>query len=100
MALMASNNALQTRYRKHQKSDLFLAGNFASANRPDRLIRHHNLGPVLHLAGHRLDLLGDDVKGLVGLPLLQGLSHTQDDLQPLAQGVLCLLSHKLHATSM
>lgn len=46
---------------------------------PDGLVGNDDLAPVLDLVRNSLELLGDDVDGGAGLPLLEALTAAQDD---------------------
>jgi hypothetical protein len=60
---------------------LFRRGNLARPNRPNRLIRNHDLRPVFRLLGDGFQLCGDHFDGLVTLSLIQCFSTAQDDTQ-------------------
>jgi hypothetical protein len=48
-------------------------------NSPDGLVGDDDLAPVLDLVRNSLELLGDNVDGGAGLPLLEALTAAQDD---------------------
>lgn len=48
---------------------------------PDGLVGNDDLAPVLDLVGNSLKLLGDNVHGGAGLPLLEALTAAQDDAE-------------------
>lgn len=52
---------------------------FVWSGSPDGLVGDDNLAPVLDLVRNSLELLGDDVDGGAGLPLLEALATAQDD---------------------
>lgn len=54
-------------------------GDLAGANGPDGLVGDDDLAPVLDLVRDSLELLGDNVDGGAGLPLLEALTAAQDD---------------------
>ena len=63
-------------------------------NVPNRLIRHHNLTPILNLIRHSLKLLGHHLNRTPILALLQALTTAQNDAQPTVQRRLRLGSHE------
>lgn len=56
-------------------------GDLTRANRPDRLIRHHNLTPILNFIRDRLQLARNMLHGDALLALLERLAAAQDDTQ-------------------
>lgn len=67
---------------------LLSGGNLASANGPDGLIGDDDLRPVGDLGLESGELLADDIDGLAGLTLLQGLSAAPDHTDAVLGGVL------------
>lgn len=66
---------------------LLRRGNLARSNGPDGLVGHDDLGPVLgDLLAHSLELADDDVHRLVGLALLEGFAHAEDDAERVGKG--------------
>ena len=57
---------------------LFRRGDLACANGPNRFIGNNNLCPIFGTLGDSLELTSNDFNGLIGFPLLEGLSHTED----------------------
>lgn len=62
-------------------------GDLAGANGPDGLVGDDNLGPVGDLGLEGLELLADDLDGLAGLALLEGLAAAPDDADTVLDGV-------------
>jgi hypothetical protein len=65
-------------------------GNLAGANGPDGLVGNDNLAPVRDLLLEGRKLGADDVDGLAGLALLEGLAAAPDDADAVLGGVLGL----------
>ena len=74
---------------------LLLGGDLAGANGPDGLVGDDDLGPVADLLLEGSELSGDDLKGLVGLALLERLAAAPDDAHTVVGGVLGLGGHDL-----
>jgi hypothetical protein len=66
----------------------------ARADRPDRLIRHNNLTPVLDLICHRLQLVRHMLHCDALLPLLQSFAAAQHDPEAAVEGRLGLVSYE------
>lgn len=58
---------------------LLSGSDLAGTDGPDGLVCNNNLAPVLDLVGDSLELGGDDLDGLVGLTLLEGLTAAKND---------------------
>lgn len=69
---------------------LLSGGDLAGANGPDRLVRDDDLTPVGDLRLESLELGADDLDGLAGLALLEGLAAAPDDAGAVLSGVLRL----------
>lgn len=69
---------------------LLSAGDLAGADGPDRLVGNDDLAPVLDLLGDGAELVGDDVDGLVGLSLLEGLTNAENNTESVVEGGLGL----------
>lgn len=65
-------------------------GDLAGANGPDGLVCDDNLAPVLDLVGDGLELGSDDLDGLAGLALLEGLAAAENDAEATVNGRLGL----------
>lgn len=76
---------------------LLSGGNLASANGPDGLIGDDDLRPVRDLGLESGKLFADDIDGLAGLTLLQGLSAAPDHANAVLGGVLGLEGDNLVA---
>jgi len=63
----------------------------AGANGPDGLVGDDDLAPVLDLLGDGGKLGNDDLHGLAGLALLEGLAAAQDDADAAVNGGLGLV---------
>lgn len=74
---------------------LLVARDLAGPDRPDGLVGHDDLAPVLHLLGHRTQLRGHDVDGLVCFPLLQRLAAAEDHANAAVQRGFRLLGHEV-----
>lgn len=76
---------------------LLSGGDLSSANSPDRLVGNDDLVPLLcaQLLGGSVKLTGDDLDGLVGLTLLEGLSDTEDDRDTALNGGLGLAGNEI-----
>lgn len=72
-------------------------GDLAGADGPDGLVGDDNLGPVRDLGLEGGELLADDLDGLAGLALLQGLAAAPDDAQAVLGCVLGLAGDHLVA---
>lgn len=70
-------------------------GDLAGANGPDGLVGNDNLGPVGDLGLEGSELLADDLDGLAGLALLEGLAAAPDDADAVLGGVLGLVGDDL-----
>lgn len=64
--------------------------NLARANGPDGLVGNDDLAPVRDLGLEGLELLADDLDGLVSLALLERLAAAPDDAHAVLGGVLGL----------
>ena len=62
----------------------------AGANGPDGLVGNDDLAPVANLRLEGLELLADNLDGLVGFSLLEALAAAPDDTEAVFGGVLCL----------
>ena len=69
---------------------LLSAGDLAGTNGPDGLVGNDNLAPVLDLLGDGAELVGDDLDGLVGLSLLEGLANAENNTEAVVKGGLGL----------
>jgi len=69
---------------------LLSAGDLAGTNGPDGLVGNDNLAPVLDLLGDGAELVGDDLDGLVGLSLLEGLANAENNTEAVVEGGLGL----------
>lgn len=65
-------------------------GDLAGANGPDGLVGNDDLAPVADLLLEGGELVGNDLEGLAGLALLQGLAAAPDDADAVLDGVLGL----------
>lgn len=65
-------------------------GDLAGADGPDGLVGNDDLAPVLDLLGHGGELADDNLHGLVGLALLEGLANAEDDVDAAVKGSLGL----------
>jgi hypothetical protein len=74
---------------------LLSAGDLAGANGPDGLVGNDNLAPVLDLLGDSAELVGDDLDGLVGLSLLEGLANAENNAEAVVEGGLGLGSDEV-----
>jgi hypothetical protein len=71
------------------------AGDLAGANGPDGLVGNDDLAPVLDLLGDGAELVGDDLDGLVGLSLLEGLANAENNAEAVVEGGLGLGSDEV-----
>lgn len=65
-------------------------GDLAGANGPDGLVGNDDLAPVADLLLEGGELVGNDLEGLAGLALLEGLAAAPDDADAVLDGVLGL----------
>ena len=61
---------------------------------PDGLVGNDDLAPVLDLVGDSLKLLGDNVDGGAGLPLLETLTAAQNNADATVEGSLGLAGNE------
>jgi hypothetical protein len=61
---------------------------------PDGLVGNDDLAPVLDLVGNSLKLLGDNVDGGAGLPLLEALAAAQNNADATVEGSLGLAGNE------
>lgn len=73
------------------------SGGKAGADGPDGLVGNHNLVPVLgvKLGNNGVDLRLDNVNGLVGVALLEGLTNAENDRDTARDSKLGLLGNEL-----
>ena len=69
---------------------LLSAGDLAGADGPDGLVGNDDLAPVLDLLGDSAELVGNDVDGLVGLSLLEGLANAENNTESVVESGLGL----------
>lgn len=69
---------------------LLLSSDLAGTNGPDWLVGNDDLAPVLDLLRDGGQLGSDDVDGLAGLALLEGLANAEDDTETTVEGSLGL----------
>lgn len=74
---------------------LLSGGDLAGANSPDGLVGNDDLAPVLDLLGDSAELVGDDLDGLVGLSLLEGLADAENNTEAVVKGGLGLGSDEV-----
>ena len=70
-------------------------GDLAGADGPDGLVGNDNLAPVLDLLADGGKLADDNVHGLAGIALLEGLADAEDDVDAAVDGSLGLLSDEV-----
>ena len=61
---------------------------------PDGLVGNDDLAPVLDLVGNSLELLGDNVDGGAGLPLLEALTAAKNNADATVEGSLGLAGNE------
>jgi hypothetical protein len=66
-------------------------GDLAGADGPDGLVGDDDLAPVLDLLADGGELVDDDLHGLVGLALLEGLADAEDDVDAAVESGLGLV---------
>jgi len=66
-------------------------GNLAGADGPDGLVGDDDLAPVLDLLGNGGKLADDNLHGLAGIALLEGLTAAQNDVDAAVNGSLGLV---------
>jgi hypothetical protein len=70
---------------------LLSGGDFAGADGPDGLVGDDDLAPVLNLLADGGELVDDDLHGLAGVALLEGLTAAEDDIDAAVDGSLGLV---------
>ena len=70
-------------------------GDLAGADGPDGLVGDDNLAPVLDLLADGGELADDDLHGLAGVALLEGLADAEDDVDAAVDGSLGLLGDEV-----